>query len=167
MCRIHHHIVTRRARLKLQYLSTDPTEETDPRTNQANREEAALRICAVIAAAFAENRPPQSTFQISNHLLLPAHLTESLCAHLLNAALIREVYSGRRQLGYVPARPLDDLSAADVVRVLRHDVGIAHWGISGDSKDLIDNLLGGVEKTSMEKLAEVKWSDLVDRSDGA
>jgi membrane protein len=146
----------------IQYLSTDPTEETDPRTNQANREEAALRICAVIAAAFAENRPPQTTFQISKHLLLPAHLTESLCSHLLDAGLIREVYisTGRRQLGYVPARPLDDLSAADVVRVLRHDVGIAHWGISGDSKDLIDNLLLGAEKELFAKLGEVRWTDL-------
>jgi membrane protein len=144
----------------IQYLSTDPTEETDPRTNQATREEAAMRICAVIAAAFAENRAPPTIFAISAHLLLPAHLTESLCAHLLGAGLIREVYAGKRVLGYVPARPLEDLSAADVVRVLRHDVGIAHWGISGDSKDLIDNLLLGAEKDLMAKLAEVRWTEL-------
>jgi membrane protein len=144
----------------MQYLSTDPTEETDPRTNQATREEAALRICAVISAAFAENRAPPAIFEISAHLLLPAHLTESLCAHLLGAGLIREVYAARRTIGFAPARPLADLSAADVVRVLRHDVGVAHWGISGDSKDLIDNLLLGAEKELMTKLSEVRWSDL-------
>jgi membrane protein len=144
----------------MQYLSTDPTEETDPRTNQATREEAAMRICAVISAAFAENSTPPTIFEISAHLLLPAHLTESLCAHLLGAGLVREVYTGRRTLGFVPARPLADLSAADVVRVLRHNVGVAHWGISGDSKDLIDNLLLGAEKDLMTKLAEIRWSDL-------
>src|SRR5439155_18042307 len=117
-------------------------------------------ICAVIAAAFAENRTPPTIFEISAHLLLPAHLTESLCAHLLAAGLIREVYSGRRVLGFVPARPLADLSAADVVRVLRHDVGVAHWGISGDSKDLIDTLLLGAEKDLMTRLSEVRWTDL-------
>jgi membrane protein len=149
----------------LQYLSTDPTEETDPRTNQANREEAAMRICAAIAAAFAAQRTPPSTFELSSRLLLPAHLTEALCGHLATAGLVREVLEGRRPVGFVPARPLSELTAADVIRVLRHDVGVAHWGISGNSKDLIDNLLLGVEKTSMEKLAAVKWTDLVERSD--
>jgi membrane protein len=149
----------------IQYLSTDPTEECDPRTNQANREEAAMRICAVIASAFAENRTPPPMFQLSSRLLLPAHLTETLCSHLLAAGLIREVMSSKRQVGYVPARPLEELSAADVVRVLRHNVGVAHWGIAGDSKDLIDNLLLGVEKDSLEKLAEVKWTQLATNAD--
>jgi membrane protein len=148
----------------IQYLSTDPTEETDPRTNQANREEAAMRICAVIAAAFVENQPPPSTFQLSSHLLLPAHLTESLCQHLTSAGLVREVYGKGRQLGYVPSKPLEDLSAADVVRVLRHNVGVAHWGISGDSKDLIDNLLLGAERELFAKLSEVRWTDLAKNS---
>jgi DNA-binding IscR family transcriptional regulator len=149
----------------IQYLSTDPTEECDPRTNQANREEAAMRICAVIACAFSEKRAPPPMFQLSSQLLLPAHLTETLCSHLLNAGLIREVVNAKRQVGYVPARPLEELSAADVVRVLRHNVGVAHWGIAGDSKDLIDNLLLGVEKESLEKLAEVKWTQLAQNAD--
>jgi membrane protein len=145
-----------------QYLSTDPTEETDPRTNQATREEAALRICAAIAAAFAHSRTPPSTFQLSAELLLPAHLTETLCGHLVTGTLIREVTVGRKPVGFLPARPLAELSAADVVRVLRHGVGVGHWGIAGDSKDLVDGLLLGVEKESMAKLAEVRWTQLAE-----
>ncbi len=148
----------------IQYLSTDPTEETDPRTNQATREEAALRICAAIAAAFAGNRPPPSTFDLSSQLLLPAHLTETLCGHLTASTLIREVMAGRRPAGFVPARPPAELTAADVVRVLRHDVGVAHWSIAGDSKDLIDGLLLGVEKQSAATLAEVRWTELAEHS---
>jgi hypothetical protein len=146
----------------IQYLSTDPTEETDPRTNQATREEAAMRICAAIAAAFAQGNPPPSTFELSARLLLPAHLTETLCSHLATSGLIREVMAQRRALGFVPGKPLDELTAADVVRVLRHQVGIAHWGIAGDSKDLVDNLLLGAEKEMMAKLAEVPWSRLAE-----
>jgi hypothetical protein len=144
----------------IQYLSTDPNEESDPRTNQANREEAAMRICAAIAASFASGDAPPSTFQLSSQLLLPAHLTETLCGHLAASTLIREVMVNRRPVGYVPARPLAELTAADVVRVLRHEVGRAHWGISGDSDDLIDNLLLGIEKENMTKLAQVSWTDL-------
>lgn len=144
----------------VQYLSTDPTEETDPRTNQATREEAAVRIAATIAAAFAENAPPPTQWQISSRLLLPAHLTETLCQHLLKGGLIREVAGGRRAGGLVPGRPLEELSAADVVRVLRHDVGVAHWAVSGDSKDRIDQFLLGVEATAMATLGEVRWSEL-------
>jgi membrane protein len=147
----------------IQYLSTDPTEESDPRTNQATREEAAMRICAAIAAAFAHGKPPPSTLQLSSQLLLPAHLTETLCAHLTTSGLIREVMALRRQIGFVPGKPLNDLTAADVVRVLRHQVGIAHWGIAGDSKDLIDNLLLGAENQMMLRLSEVRWSDLAEQ----
>jgi membrane protein len=148
----------------IQYLSTDPTEETDPRSNQATREEGALRICADIAAAFAANRPPPSTFDLAAHLLLPAHLTETLCAHLTASGLSREVMVARRAVGFAPSRPLEELSAADVVRVLRHQVGVEHWSIADDSKDLIDGLLLGVEKLSMEKLAQVKWTQLAENA---
>ena len=145
----------------IQYLSTDPEEETDPRTNQATREEAAVRICAAIATAFINKRPPPTTFQLSAHLLLPAHLTETLCGHLLAAGLVREVMGGRRQsAGYVPGRPPDELTAADVVRVLRHDVGIAHWSMAGDSKDVVDRLLIDAQQLAMEQLASVTWSEL-------
>jgi membrane protein len=143
-----------------QYYSSDPTEETDPRTNQATREEAAVRIVALVTQAFVRQERPPSVAELCKSLWLPAHLTDVLCYHLVQGGLLREVVGGRR--GLAPARPVDALTVADVIRLLRHKIGVAHWVTESDRGDQIDKLLLGCEAKSMEQLAAIRWVDLVD-----
>jgi membrane protein len=143
-----------------QYASTDPTEETDPRTNQVTREEASVRICALVATAFAKNQTPPTIDEICRRLLLPAHLADVLCQHLLNSGLIRQISNKSR--GLTPGRPLEALTVADIIDVLRHKVGQSHWSTSSDQGDHIDALLLGCERENMEAMRKVRWLDLVD-----
>jgi membrane protein len=144
----------------LQYLSTDPTEETDPRTNQATREEAAVRIAALVSESFAESRPPPKIQFLAARLLLPLHLAETLCFHLVKHGVLRNVIDGDGQSGLVPARPLDQLSVADIVRVLRHSVGVSHWAVADNSGDAIDHMLADAENEAMSLYVDMTFSEL-------
>jgi membrane protein len=141
--------------------STDPNEETDPRTNQATREEAAVRICALVARAFVRQESPPSIALLTRHLFLPAHLVDVLVGHLVNARLLREVQE-KSSTGLVPGKPLHQLTLGDIVFVMRHKIGVAHWATSDNQKDAIDHVLLEVERDTMEKLTNVRWVDLFD-----
>jgi membrane protein len=141
-----------------QHSSTDPTEETDPRTNQATREEAAVRMCGLIAGAFAKQERPPSVEDLTHRLYLPAHLVDVLAAHLLDAGLLRESGSG-----LLPSKPLEALSVADIVHAMRHKVGVAHWSTADDQDDAIDRLLLDCESASVEKYRAVPWTDLFEQ----
>ena len=143
-----------------QYASSDPTEETDPRTNQATREEAAVRICALVAAAFVKMQPPPSVSDVCRRLMLPAHLTDVLCHHLVEHGLLREVTGKGR--GLAPSKPLDVLTVADILEVMRHKVGLSHWATSSDQGDNIDAVLLSCERANVEATRAIRWIDLVE-----
>ncbi len=92
-------------------------ERISERVHQQAREFIALRFMAEIGHRFAQNLPPPSAAVLATSLTVPARLTGSILASLVQARVAAET-SGVEP-GFVPGRPLDQISARDILRALR------------------------------------------------
>jgi membrane protein len=89
--------------------------------NQRSREFVALRLVTRIGEAFEQGARPPTLTRLSEDLGVPSRLTNQLLGQLEKAGCTAEV-SGLDG-GFVPGRPLDRITAADVLRALRVENG--------------------------------------------
>jgi len=89
--------------------------------NQRGREFVALRLMTVIGARFQRGQPPATVSQMTAELAIPSRLVQQVLRTLLAARLITE--AAGREAGYTPARPLDDISAHQILHALRTGPG--------------------------------------------
>jgi membrane protein len=85
--------------------------------NQRGREFVALRLMTCIGQCFQTGQPPVTLQNISIELGIPTRLAQQVLQILLNARLIVE--TGGREPGYAPARPLEVITAHDILHALR------------------------------------------------
>jgi YihY family inner membrane protein len=97
-------------------------EKQSEGVNQRGKEFIAIRVMTQIARCFAKGEPPPTVAQLAESLGVPTKLASRLLGILLHARLVAEVVDG--DTGYVPARPIDDISAQDILHALR--VGSGH-----------------------------------------
>lgn len=95
------------------YLSEKQAESV----NQRGRELTALRIMATAGRHFDEGRRAPSINQFADMLGVPTKLVSQLLHVLLRAGLIVETHD--RECGYAPARPLNQITAYDVLHAFR------------------------------------------------
>lgn len=89
--------------------------------NQRGRELTALRIMAAAGRHFEEGRPASSVNQFAALLGVPTKLVSQLLEVLLRAGLVVETHD--RESGYAPARPLNQITAHDVLQAFRAGQG--------------------------------------------
>lgn len=89
--------------------------------NQRGREFVALRIMALLARRFQNGEKPLGVNQLANILGVPSKLTSQVLGTLLQAHLAVEVLD--RENGFFPARPLEQVTVADVLAALRSAQG--------------------------------------------
>lgn len=87
----------------------------------AEREAVSLRVALEVARAFASHRPPPAATALSDALDLPVRIVRDLTEALVEEGLIVECAVEDREAGYVPARPIEDISVSDVLRAVRGD----------------------------------------------
>jgi membrane protein len=95
------------------YLSEKQAESV----NQRGRELTALRIMAAAGRRFEEGRPAPSVNQFADTLGVPTKLVSQLLQVLMRAGLVVETHD--RECGYTPARPLNQITAHDVLHAFR------------------------------------------------
>lgn len=89
--------------------------------NQRGREFIALRLMTCIGQRFQNSLPPLSPQKISLELGIPSRLVHQVMQTLLAARLVVE--TGGNEHGYAPARPLDTITAHDILHALRTGTG--------------------------------------------
>jgi membrane protein len=89
--------------------------------NQRGREFVALRLMTGLAQRFQNGQPPATVDQLSTELGVPSRLTESVLRTLASARLVTETAGA--DSAFVPARPLDAISAYDILLALRTATG--------------------------------------------
>jgi len=85
--------------------------------NQRGREFIALRLMTCIGQQFNGGQPPLSLPKISLELGVPSRLVQHVIQPLLVARLVVE--TGGTEPGFAPARPLDTITAYDILHVMR------------------------------------------------
>ncbi|HEY3763436.1 MAG TPA: YhjD/YihY/BrkB family envelope integrity protein [Verrucomicrobiae bacterium] len=89
--------------------------------NQRGREFIALRLMTYIGQNFRGGKPAATTQELSTALGIPSRLAQQVLQPLLGAHLVTEI-SGADN-AYVPARPLEDITAHHILRAMRSGNG--------------------------------------------
>jgi membrane protein len=90
--------------------------------NQRGREFVALRLMTNIAQHFQRGAHPPSVNQLASALGVPSRLIGNVLRPLLEANLAVEAFD--KEAGYVPARPLPQITAHDILTALRVGQGL-------------------------------------------
>lgn len=127
--------------------------------HQRGREFIALRIMALIGQHFQRGEKPPGVNLIASQLAVPTRLVSQLVQALVHSRLLVEVAD--REIRYSPARPMDQITADDILIALR-----AGQGMDLDTRDDTDrdrlrrefsaiNAAGRAagERVTLEKLA--------------
>jgi membrane protein len=89
--------------------------------NQRGREFIALRVMTLVAQRFLRGEPPAGMARLAATLGVPSRLVGQVLQSLLQAGLVVEAQN--RESGYSPARPLENVTAHDVLMALRAGQG--------------------------------------------
>jgi membrane protein len=103
--------------------------------NQRGREFIALRLMTHIARNFSTGAQPLSLIELSRQLAVPSQLAYKVLAQLAQAGLVVEVTDTETR--FTPGRPLDRISAYDVVSALRTGNGQELETAEDDSRLLV------------------------------
>ena len=85
--------------------------------NQRGREFVALRIMTSLGQRFQNALRPATVPQLSAELEIPSRLTQSVLRTLTHTRLVTEIAGG--EAAFVPARPLPDINAYDILLAMR------------------------------------------------
>jgi membrane protein len=89
--------------------------------NQRGREFIALRLMTCIGQRFVRGEPPPSAVEIGEALAVPTRLVQQLTQTLSAARLVTEAAGA--EPGYLPARPLENITCHDILLALRASQG--------------------------------------------
>jgi len=90
--------------------------------NQRGREFVALRLMTRVAQCFQSGEKPPGVNPLAEALGVPSRLVSRLVQPLIQARLLVEVFD--REIGYAPSRPLNQITAHDVLQALRVGQGM-------------------------------------------
>ncbi|MBI5068531.1 MAG: YihY family inner membrane protein [Deltaproteobacteria bacterium] len=132
----------------------------EPEETPLGRELLGARALLEVARAFRRGAPPPEPGEVATALLSPAEPVREVLSRMRAAGLLHEAGSG----GLVPARPLDQLSLADVRRALS---GGGPGAGPGPAEALVTAVLLDAEGAAARALASVSYEELCRRLDGA
>jgi len=89
--------------------------------NHRGREFVALRIMTCLGRRFQIGQCPATVSEISHELAVPSRLTQTVLRVLTTTRLVTEV--GGAEAAFMPARPLDAISAHDILIAMRTGTG--------------------------------------------
>jgi membrane protein len=89
--------------------------------NQRGREFIALRLMTTIGQRFDRGKSPPTASLLGEELCVPSRLARQILQTLINARLVVE--TAGVEPGYLPARPLADISCHDILQAIRASQG--------------------------------------------
>jgi membrane protein len=91
--------------------------------HQRSREFVALRLMTEAGLRFQQGQRPPTLSQLAETVAVPSRLAGQLLAALVEQRLLAEVVEG--EAAYVPARPLRQITAQDIMQALRTGQGLS------------------------------------------
>lgn len=140
------------------YLQERKTETV----NQHGRELVALHVMTQIAQRFQTGEPPPTVEGMASRLGVPTRLVSQILKALFDAKLIVEVTDVSTR--YTPARPLQHITAHDVVDALRSGQGQHLDACKQTAGAAVQEELERVQQAEREVAARVTLEDLAHRA---
>jgi membrane protein len=135
----------------------EPEHEKQKRVPQRDRELVAARLLLAVSRAFQRGTGPVRAQVLIDELLIPPRLARQVLYDLVLARLLVE-----SEAGYVPGRPIDQISVAHVIEVMRSGATdpIAHRGVDPIA-DAVSRRLVQAEAVLERELGAVTLAELV------
>lgn len=132
----------------------------------AEREAAGLRITVEVARAFAQHEPPPVASQLSEELDIPVRGVRKLLESVSEAGILVHLGEENREGGYVPARPLADISVASVLYAIRGsrrplEDSRLEDGPVRVAQVAVDQVLGALEKAAYDVGEDLSLADVL------
>jgi len=128
----------------------------------AAKQAAALRTMAVVAAAFQGSGRPLDAEQVARRAGLPLALAHDAIAALADAGIC-STPAGPRGRCVQPARPLEQITPADVLAALRERGGRVQLGRAGAVAAVADELLAAEHAALRRDLAAPTFREIAQR----
>ena len=130
----------------------------------AVKEEIALRAMASLAVAFYRDGSALSVGEIARRFKAPARLVRDVLRTLVGASLCSEVVT-KGGTAYQPARSLERITPADILRALRAHGDAVELNRGGPDADLVADILQAHDAPRHDLLERTTLRDLAARLD--
>jgi membrane protein len=130
--------------------------------NQRGREFVALRLMACIGQRFQLGQPPVTVQEISVELGIPTKLAQQVLQTLLAARIVVE--TGGNEASYAPARPLETISAHDVLSAMRAANGHEVATRDEPARDEVLGEFARIQEAEKQAASSVTMLALVNRA---
>ena len=132
----------------------------------AEREAMALRMAVEVARAFREHEPPRTANDLADDLDVPVRTVRELLETFERARIVSLCGGDEREGGYLPARPLADISTADVLGAVRgvrrvSRRGATHGAESAATQNSVEHVLGDLDRALFGVAKERSLADIV------
>lgn len=134
------------------------------RTRGGERIALALKVFAAIAEAFDRGRPPPTEDQLADRFEAPPGAVRGALDGFQSAGLLRRAVNGQDEEGAVPARPLGQVTVADVLRAELGEQGAASEGDEPIAR-AVDQAMAEFQAAGFAALGDTTFEELVRRGD--
>lgn len=129
--------------------------------NERGREFVALRLATHVAAGFLRGEHSRTLTQLAEAAAVPTRLAGSLLHTLVTTKLLVEV--NEREPAYTPARPLDQITAGDVLRALRSGTGLELATRDDPMRTLVREQVARIDAAEAQVASRVTLQELAQR----
>jgi membrane protein len=133
--------------------------------NQRGREFVALRLMTQLAQAFHRGDRAPGLNQLAEQTGVPTRLASQLLQMLVEAQLVNEVID--RDTSYAPARPLDRISAQDILTAVRTGGGTELATHDDLTREVLRSELARIHGAEQAVSGPITLKRLVETTDGA
>ena len=133
--------------------------------NQRGREFVALRLMTCLGLRFQNGARPATIPDISTELGVPSRLVQQVLHTLLCARLVTETHA--QETGYVPARPLEDINAWQILLAMRTVGGQELAPCEATSRAEVTGEFARIEEAKRQAAVSLTMQALVQRTRSA
>jgi membrane protein len=126
--------------------------------NQRGREFIALRLMAEIGRRFLAGEPPGGQNQLASALAIPTRLAGHILSAMVHAGLLIEVAD--EDSSFTPARPLNTITAHDVLHALRVGRGLELATSDDSTRPVVRAKFEGIAEAEQDAARSVNLEDL-------
>jgi membrane protein len=137
-------------------------EKQTQNVSQRGCEFVALRLITCIGQQFHSASKAPSALELAESFGLSLRFVSQVLGRLQQADLVREV--GDPQSGFVPARPLDQISAHDILEALRRGGGAEPVTSPDEARVVIQDEFAQIEQAEREVAGSITLQSLVERT---